>query len=82
MLPPGLAALWLIVWGIKERLGCGDVLLGVFFGLFYPLTVPAFSIYWAVKELFLGEDKESGLTTVKGLKMFEHLGEYLLFSIL
>ena len=50
--------------------------------LLYPLTVPAVSIYWAAKELFLGEDKEENLTVMKALKMFEHLGQYFLFNIL
>ena len=44
------------------------------FVLVYPLVVPAGSIYWAAKELFWGEDEEEILTTMKGFKMFEHLG--------
>ena len=49
---------------------------GVFTVLLYPLVVPAESIYWAARELFWGEDKEYILTEMKGLKMFEHLGQY------
>ena len=36
--------------------------------------VPAVSIYCATKELFWGVDKGNNLTSMKVLKMFEHLG--------
>ena len=72
MLPQALSALFLKV--IKYRDGCRIALLGLFLTLLYPLYVPAASIYWAARELFLGEDREEDLTEMKGFKMFEHLG--------
>ena len=59
---------------IKYRDVCGVAPLSLFFGLLYPLYVPALSIYWAARELFWGEDREESLTRMKGFKMFEHLG--------
>ena len=68
---------------IKERKGSGAALLRlVFVALFYPLFVPIASIYLAAKELFWGKDRENDLTVMKGLKLFEQLGQYFLFSIL
>ena len=72
----------MIVWSIKDRDSCGEALLLWFTALFYSLWVPAVSIHWAARELFWGQDKDSRLTKMKQLKMCEHLGEYLLFSIL
>ena len=80
MLPQALLALYWIVYSIKNRLGCGVVLAGLFIALLYPLRVPAKSIYWAARELFWGDYREKELTAMKGLKMFEHLGMYFLFS--
>ena len=74
MLPQALCALYEIVWSIKNRKGCGDILEELFIALLYPLVVPALSIYWAARELFWGKDKEEELTEMKGYKMFEHLG--------
>ena len=56
-------------------------LVQLFLALLYPLWVPTQSIYYAARELFWGKDKEDDLTAMKGLKMFEHLGLYFLFSI-
>ena len=67
---------------ITDWTGCGDALMRVFIALLYPLGVPALSIYYAARELFWGKDKEEDLNEMKGLKMFEHLGQYFLFSIL
>ena len=80
MLPQALLALYQIVRSIKNRRGCGDVLLSLFLALLYPLTVPALSIYCAARELFWGEDREENLNAMKGMKMFEHLGKYFLFN--
>ena len=75
MLPQALCALcFSIVRIIKDRPGFGFVLAGLLLGAYYPLWVPAISIYRAARELFWGEDKEEDLTDMKGLKMFEHLG--------
>ena len=82
MLPQALFALFVIVRNIKNRDGCRDALKVLFGALLYPLVVPALSIYWAARELFLGEDKEGDLGWMKAMKMFEHLGQYFLFSIL
>ena len=70
MLPPGLCVLWAIVAIKKDKEECETV----FLALLYPLWVPAESIYHAARELFWGEDREEGLTAMKALKMFEHLG--------
>ena len=70
MLPQALCALYVIVGIIKYRPGCGDVLVPLFFALFYPLTVPAVSIYYAARELFWGEDRGENLTFMAGLKMY------------
>ena len=82
LLPQGLLALYWIVRSIEERPGCGDALLGVFVALMYPLLVPELSIIFSAGELFLGDDEKEVLTFTKALKMFEHLGQYFLFSIL
>ena len=74
MLPQGLCTLVAIIGSIKNREGCGELLVRLVFVLVYPLVVPAGSIYWAAKELFWGENEEEILTTMKGFKMFEHLG--------
>ena len=74
--------MFMIIVIIKEKRGCEGSLAGVFVALFYPLAVPAGSIYLAAKELFWGKDEEDILTFMKGLKLFEHLGQYFLFSIL
>ena len=60
-------------------------ILGVFFGLFYPLIVPAISIFLSGKLLLGSNDfsnEDNQLIFMKGLKIFEHLGQYFLFSIL
>merc|ERR1711879_547754 len=75
LLPQALCALAGIVISMKDRLGCGDALLGVFTSLLYPLYVPAMSIYYSGKLLLGGEDEGDNLTNMKVLKMFEHLGE-------
>ena len=72
MLPQGLCTLVAIIGSIKNREGCGELLVRLVFVLVYPLVVPAGSIYWAAKELFWGEDEI--MTMMNGLKMFEHLG--------
>ena len=75
MLPQALCALcFSIVRIIKDRLGFGVVLAGLLLGAYYPLWVPAISIYRAARELFWGENQEMWLTRMKGFKMFEHLG--------
>ena len=74
LLPQALCALFVIVFSIKNRKGCGDILVPLFLALFYPLYVPAESIYHAARELFWGEDREENLNAMKGMKMFEHLG--------
>ena len=75
MLPQALCALVVgVAVSIKYRDVCGVAPLSLFFGLLYPLYVPALSIYWAARELFWGEDKEKDLSDMKGMKMFEHLG--------
>ena len=81
LLPQALCALYAIVENIKDWEGCGDSLPSLFFALLYPLWVPAESIYLAARELFWGEDKETRLTTMKGMKMFEHLGKDISFSV-
>ena len=79
-MPPGLCALYIILWSILNRKGCGDALLvAVSLAALYPVFVPAGSIYLAARELFWGKNSE-GL--MKRLKMFEHLGQYFLFNIL
>ena len=82
LLPLGLAALYMIVWVIQDKPGCGEALVGVVLALLYPLTVPIASIFLAAKDLFWGKEKGEDLTFMKGLKMFEHLGEYFFFCIL
>ena len=45
----------------------------------YPVSVPAWSVYMSCREIFLGEDwteRDFGLTLMKRLKMFEHIGEF------
>ena len=79
LLPPGLVALVFGSIGITD--GCGCALGGVFFGLLYPLCLPAASIYFSDREVFWGEDEEDDLAMIKILKIFEHLGQYFLFSI-
>ena len=81
LLPQGLWALYAIVSLIKDRTGCWTALLRLFLAQLFPLIVPASSIYLAARELFWGEDREDDLNMMKGLKMFEHLGEFL-FRIL
>ena len=61
---------------------CCERVRNVFGALLYPLLVPVWSIFCSAIELFCGKDEEEDLTTAKGLKMFEQLGEYFLFSIL
>ena len=80
-MPPGLCALFVTVIIIKDGKGCGRTLYGVLMSLLYPLWVPARSIYLTVKELFWGKDKEEELNIMKGLKMFEQLGQYFLFML-
>ena len=70
---------------IKERnVGCGEILkmnleFVFLYVLLYPLAVPATSLYVSAKLLRGGEDEKDDQTTVKGLKMFEHLGQYFPF---
>ena len=46
----------------------------------YPVSVPAWSVYLSCREIFLDEDwtdtLDFDLTTMKALKMFEHIGEF------
>ena len=49
----------------------------------YPVSVPAWSVYFSCREIFLDEDWTEGpddstfdLTFMKFLKMFEHIGEF------
>ena len=67
----------------KSRDCCGKSLLvlsSVALALSYPLVVPVVSVYYSGKVLLGGEDEGDRLTTMKQLKMFEHLGEYFLLS--
>ena len=70
----GLSTLFMIVYSIKKRQGCGDALVGLFTALLYPLSIPAVSIYYSGKVLLGWEDKNDWLEVIKGAKMFEHLG--------
>ena len=80
----GLCALCVIVVHIKDREGCGEVLAGLILALLYPLWVPACSFCTSGISLLGREDKkeDDDLTVLKGLKMFENLGQYFLFIIL
>ena len=80
-MPQVLSTLFMIGWRIKNWTGCRNALKIVCIGLLYPLTVPALSIYYSGKLLFVGEDK-GYQTGMKGFKIFEHLGQYFLFNIL
>ena len=83
LLPQLLSTLFTIVTSIKNRGRCGDTLLYVFVGgLLYPLALPISSIYLSASQLLTGEDEEERLTSMKGMKIFEHLGQYFLFIIL
>ena len=51
----------------------------------YPVSVPAWSVYFSCREIFLDEDWTEdpydtffNLTTMKELKIFEHIGEFYL----
>ena len=83
MLPQLLSTLFVIVMVIKHGERCGDALGMVFLsGPLYPLLVPARTIVLAGRQLLSGENKENDLAAMKGMKMFEHLGQYFLFIIL
>ena len=83
-LPTELFALVVIVVVIKvrERSWGDDLIVAVSLGALYPLYIPAATIFLAARELFRGKDKEDDLFWMKAFTMFEHLGQYFLFSIL
>ena len=77
-----MSTLYLLTLWIKVRPAVGDAFGLLFIALLYPLIVPTASIYCSAKLLLLGEDRdaERRLALMKGIKMFEQLGQYFLTS--
>ena len=63
-----------IVWMVRDKEDLGDALAGLLLMLFYPLTVPLYSVIWSVQDLLRGKNKGEGLNTLRGWMLFELLG--------
>ena len=64
-----------IVWMLRDKEDLGDALAGLLLMLFYPLTVPLYSLAWALQDLLRGKNKGEGLHTLRGWMLFELLGK-------
>ena len=74
-MPHFLSVILKIGWIIKYKEDVGDALAGLLLMLFYPLTVPLYSVFWAIQDLLRGKNKGERLNTLRGWMLFELLGK-------